>query len=116
MHIDVYKSNIHYSPIEKLIFFAQDNMPIVVGGGIAAVLMITGGIAVVCIRRKKRAAAQTSIAGTAPKPKKHKGSPSQSCPSSRSHLLPRNSAATVAPRSYQKPSSAPNAVIRLNSI
>ena len=72
LHIDVYKSNIHYSPIEKLIFFAQDNMPIVVGGGIAAVLMIIGGIAVVCIRRKKRAAAQTSIAGTAPKTKKHK--------------------------------------------
>lgn len=74
MHIDVYKSNIHYSPIEKLIFFAQDNMPIVVGGGIAAVLMIIGGIAVVCIRRKKHAAAQTSIAGTAPKAKKHKRS------------------------------------------
>lgn len=74
MHIDVYKSNNHYSPIEKLIFFAQDNMPIVVGGGIATVLMIIGGIAVVCIRRKKRAAAQTSIAGTAPKAKKHKRS------------------------------------------
>lgn len=74
MHIDVYKSNIHYSPIEKLIFFAQDNMPIVVGGGIAAVLMIIGGIAVVCIRRKKHAATQTSIAGTAPKAKKHKRS------------------------------------------
>lgn len=74
MHIDVYKSNIHYSPIEKLIFYAQDNMPIVVGGGIAAVLMIIGGIAVVCIRRKKHAAAQTSIAGTAPKAKKHKRS------------------------------------------
>lgn len=74
MHIDVYKSNIHYSPIEKLIFFAQDNMPIVIGGGIALVLMIIGGIAVVCIRRKKRAAAQTSIAGTAPKAKKHKRS------------------------------------------
>ena len=72
LHIDIYKSNIHYSPIEKLIFFAQDNMPIVVGSGIAAVLMIIGGIAVVCIRRKKRAAAQTSIAGTAPKTKKHK--------------------------------------------
>ena len=74
MHIDVYKSNIHYSPMEKLIFFAQDNMLIVVGGGIAAVLMSIGGIAVVCIRRKKRAAAQTSIAGTAPKAKKHKHS------------------------------------------
>lgn len=74
MHIDVYKSNIHYSPIEKLIFFAQDNMPIVVGGGIAAVLMIIGGIAVICVRRKKRAAAQTNIAGTAPKAKKHKRS------------------------------------------
>lgn len=74
MHIDVYKSNIDYSPIEKLIFFAQDNMPIVVGGGIAVVLMIIGGIAVVCIHRKKRAAAQTSIAGTAPKAKKHKRS------------------------------------------
>lgn len=73
-HIDIYKSNIHYSPIEKLIFFAQDNMPIVVGGGIAAVLMIIGGIAVVCIHRKKRAAAQTSIAGTTPKAKKHKRS------------------------------------------
>lgn len=146
MHIDVYKSNIHYSPIEKLIFFAQDNMPIVVGGGIATVLMIIGGIAVVCIRRKKRAAAQTSIAGTAPKAKKHKrsrhkkyasrdrslnslllirhlihngnrrGSPSQTFPSSRSHLLPRNSAATAAPHSYQKPSSAPSAAIRSNSI
>lgn len=74
MHIDIYKSNIHYSPIEKLIFFAQDNMPIVVGGGIAAVLMIIGGIAVVCIRRKKRDAAQTSIAGTAPKAKSRKRS------------------------------------------
>lgn len=74
MHIDVYKSNIHYSPIEKLIFFAQDNMPIVVGSGIAAVLMIIGGIAAVCIRRKKRAAAQTSIADTAPKAKRHKRS------------------------------------------
>lgn len=74
LHIDIYKSNIHYSPIEKLIFFAQDNMPIVVGGGIAAVLMIIGGIAVVCIHRKKRAAAQTSIAGTTPKAKKHKRS------------------------------------------
>ena len=72
MHIDVYKSNIHYSPIEKLIFFAQDNMSIVVGGGIALVLMIIGGIAVVCVHRKKRAAAQTSIAGTAPKAKRHK--------------------------------------------
>lgn len=72
MHIDIYKSNIHYSPIEKLIFFAQDNMPIVVSGGIAAALMIIGGIAVVCIHRKKRAAAQTSIAGTAPKAKKDK--------------------------------------------
>lgn len=74
MHIDIYKSNIHYSPIEKLIFFAQDNMSIVVGGGIALVLMIIGGIAVVCVHRKKRAAAQTSIAGTAPKAKKHKRS------------------------------------------
>lgn len=72
MHIDIYKSNIHYSPIEKLIFFAQDNMSIVVGGGIALVLMIIGGIAVVCVHRKKRAAAQTSIAGTAPKAKRHK--------------------------------------------
>lgn len=74
LHIDVYKSNIHYSPIEKLIFFAQDNMSIVVGGGIALVLMIIGGIAVVCVHRKKRAAAQTSIAGTAPKAKRHKRS------------------------------------------
>lgn len=74
MHIDVYKSNIHYSPIEKLFFFAQDNIPIVVGGGIAAVLMIIGGIAVVCVHRKKRAAAQTSIAGTAPKAKSRKRS------------------------------------------
>lgn len=74
MHIDVYKSNIHYSPIEEIIFFAQDNMPIVIGGGIAAVLIIIGGITVVCIRRKKRAAAQTSIADTAPKAKRHKRS------------------------------------------
>ena len=72
LHIDVYKSNIHYSPIEKLIFFAQDNMPIVIGGGIAAVLIIIGGITVVCIHRKKRDAAQTSTAGTAPKAKKDK--------------------------------------------
>lgn len=74
MHIDIYKSNIRYSPIENLVFFAQDNMPIVIGGGIAAVLIIIGGITVVCIRRKKRAAAQTSIAGTAPKAKRHKRS------------------------------------------
>lgn len=74
LHIDVYKSNIHYSPIEKLIFFAQDNMPIVIGGGVAVVLIIIGGIAVVCIRRKKRDAAQTGIAGTAPKAKSRKRS------------------------------------------
>lgn len=74
LYIDVYKSNIHYSPIEKLIFFAQDNITIVIGGGVAAVLIIIGGIAVVCIRRKKRDAAQTSISGTAPKAKKHKRS------------------------------------------
>ena len=74
LHIDIYKSNIQYSPIEKLIFCAQDNMPIVIGGGIAAVLIIIGGIAVVCIRRKKRDAAQTSIAGTAPKAKSRKRS------------------------------------------
>lgn len=74
MHIDVYKSNIRYSPIEEIIFFAQDNMPIVIGGGIAAVLIIIGGIAVVCIRHKKRDAAQTSIAGTAPKAKSRKRS------------------------------------------
>ena len=74
LHVDIYKSNIHYSPIEKLIFFAQDNMLIVIGGGIAAVLIIIGGIAVVCIRRKKRDAAQTSIAGTAPKAKSRKRS------------------------------------------
>lgn len=74
LHVDIYKSNIHYSPIEKLIFFAQDNMPIVIGGGVAVVLIIIGGIAVVCIRRKKRDAAQTSIAGTAPKAKSRKRS------------------------------------------
>lgn len=74
MHIDIYKSNICYSPIEKLIFFAQDNMPIVIGGGVAVVLIIIGGITIVCALRKKRAAAQTSIAGTAPKAKKHKRS------------------------------------------
>ena len=44
------------------------------------------------------------------------GSPSQTFPSSRSHLLPRNSAAAAAPHSYQKPSSAPSAAIRSNSI
>lgn len=74
LHIDIYKSNIQYSPIENLVFFAQDNMPIVIGGGVAAVLIIIGGIAVVCIRRKKRDAAQTSIAGTAPKAKSRKRS------------------------------------------
>lgn len=74
LHIDIYKSNIQYSPIENLVFFAQDNMPIVIGGGIAAVLIIIGGIAVVCIRHKKRDAAQTSIAGTAPKAKSRKRS------------------------------------------
>lgn len=74
MYIDIYKSNIRYSPIEKLIFFAQDNMPIVIGGGVAVVLIIIGGITIVCTLRKKRAAAQTSIAGTAPKAKKHKRS------------------------------------------
>lgn len=74
LHVDIYKSNIHYSPIEKLIFFAQDNMPIVICGGVAIVLIIIGGIAVVCIRRKKRDAAQTNIAGTASKAKSRKRS------------------------------------------
>lgn len=74
MHIDIYKSNIRYSLADSIIFFAEDHMPIVIGGGIAAVLIIIGGIAVVCIRRKKRDAAQTSIAGTAPKAKSRKRS------------------------------------------
>lgn len=74
IHIDVYKSNIHYSPIEKLIFFAQDNMPIVIGGGVAVVLIIIGGIAVVCIRRKKRSADQADTPDTAPKAKSRKRS------------------------------------------
>lgn len=74
MHIDIYKSNIRYSLADSIIFFAEDHMPIVIGGGIAAVLIIIGGIAVVCIRRKKRDVAQTSIAGTAPKAKSRKRS------------------------------------------
>ena len=72
LHIDIYKSNIHYSPIDNLIFFTQDNMPIVIGGGIAAVLIIIGGIAVVCIRRKKRSADQADTPDTAHKTKSHK--------------------------------------------
>lgn len=72
MHIDIYKSNIRYSLADSIIFFAEDHMPIVIGGGITVILVI-GGVAIVCVRRrKKHSVAVDSTAAATHKAKKQK--------------------------------------------
>ncbi len=72
LHVDIYKSNIRYSLADSIIFFAEDYMPIVIGGGIAVILVI-GGVAIVCVRRrKKHSVAVDSTAAATHKAKKQK--------------------------------------------
>ncbi len=72
LHIDIYKSNIPHSIIGDAIFFAKNNLPIVIGGGIVLVLVI-GGTLIVCVRRrKKRSGVKGDASDKAPKAKKQK--------------------------------------------
>lgn len=130
LHIDIYKSNIPHSVIDDVLFFAKNNLPVVIGGGIVLVLVIGGTLIICARRRKKRSGVKSDASDKAPKAKKQKLDLRKKKPNRRlfplhrpaalsNHrpLFPqRNSAATAAPRSCQKPSSAPNAAIRSNSI
>lgn len=72
LHIDIYKSNIPHSIIDDALFFAKNNLPVVIGGGIALVLVI-GGTLIVCVRlRKKRSGVKGDASDKAPKAKKQK--------------------------------------------
>lgn len=72
LHIDIYKSNIPHSIIGDAIFFAKNNLPVVIGGGIVLVLVI-GGTLIVCVRRrKKRSGVKGNASDKAPKAKKQK--------------------------------------------
>lgn len=72
LHIDIYKSNIPHSIISDAIFFAKNNLPVVIGGGIVLVLVI-GGTLIVCVRRrKKRSGVKGDASDKAPKAKKQK--------------------------------------------
>lgn len=72
LHIDIYKSNIPHSMIGDAIFFAKNNLPVVIGGGIVLVLVI-GGTLIVCVRRrKKRSGVKSDASDKAPKAKKQK--------------------------------------------
>lgn len=72
LHIDIYKSNIPHSIIGDAIFFAKNNLPVVIGGGIVLVLVI-GGTLIVCVRRrKKRSGVKGDASDKAPKAKKQK--------------------------------------------
>ena len=72
LHIDIYMSNIPHSIIGDAIFFAKNNLPIVIGGGVVLVLVI-GGTLIVCVRRrKKRSGVKDDASDKAPKAKKQK--------------------------------------------
>lgn len=73
LHIDIYKSNIPHSIIGDAIFFAKNNLPVVIGGGIVLVLVI-GGTLIVCVRRRKKRSGvkgDTSNSATETKKQKH---------------------------------------------
>lgn len=72
LHIDIYKSNIPHSIIGDAVFFAKNNLPIVIGGGIVLVLVI-GGTLIVCVRRrKKRSDVKGDASNSATETKKQK--------------------------------------------
>ena len=72
LHIDIYKSNIPHSVIDDALFFAKNNLPVVIGGGIALVLVI-GGSLIACVRRrKKRSGVKGDASDKAPKAKRQK--------------------------------------------
>lgn len=72
LHIDIYKSNIPHSIIGDAVFFAKNNLPIVIGGGIVLVLVIGGTLNVCVRRRKKRSGVKGDASDKAPKAKKQK--------------------------------------------
>lgn len=72
LHIDIYKSNIPHSIIGDAIFFAKNNLPVVIGGGIVLVLVIGGTLIVCARRRKKRSGVKGNASDKAPKAKKQK--------------------------------------------
>lgn len=72
LHIDIYKSNIPHSIIGDAIFFAKNNLPVVIGGGIVLVLVIGGTLIVCARRRKKRSGVKGDASDKGPKAKKQK--------------------------------------------
>lgn len=72
LHIDIYKSNIPHSIIGDAIFFAKNNLPVVIGGGIVLVLVISGTLIVCVRRRKKRSGVKGDASNSATETKKQK--------------------------------------------
>ena len=72
LHIDIYKSNIPHSIIGDAIFFAKNNLPVVIGGGIVLVLVISGTLIVCVRRRKKRSGVKVDASNSAAGAKKQK--------------------------------------------
>lgn len=72
LHIDIYKSNIPHSVIDDVLFFAKNNLPVVIGSGIVLVLVIGGTLIICARRRKKRSGVKGNASDKAPKAKKQK--------------------------------------------
>lgn len=69
LRVNVYKSNIPHSVPEDVLYFVQNHLPFVIGGGVAIILIIGGTIVVLCIRKKRAKAANGAVAA-APKPQR----------------------------------------------
>lgn len=69
LHVNIYKSNIPHSVPEDVLYFVQNHLPFVIGGGVAIILIIGGAIVVLCIRKKRAKAANGAVAA-APKPQR----------------------------------------------
>lgn len=69
LHVNIYKSNIPHSLPEDVLYFVQNHLLFVIGGGVAIILIIGGTIVVLCIR-KKRAKAANGATAAAPKPQR----------------------------------------------
>ncbi len=101
LHIDILRSNIPHSVIDDALFFTKNNLPVVIGGGIALVLVI-GGTLIACVRRrKKRSGVKSDASDSATETKKQKhgrrGKQAQQATPSTS-VTPQPVASSSAPR------------------
>lgn len=69
LHVNIYKSNIPHSLPDDVLYFVQNHLPFVIGGGVAIILIIGGTIVVLCIR-KKRTRTVNGMAAVTPKPQR----------------------------------------------